>query len=1606
MRSFMGAAGRVSLSVLLALALCPALSLEAFAGEEPIRGEVPQEETAVQTDPSPMNQDAASSTEDESASPKADSPYSQQPIADPAEPSSASEPTPAASAISMAEEDLDWQPCGTCEWAIDSSKTLIVRPANGAESGELEDWDGVSFSPWEGTAITSARFEGAIIAPSCQGMFSWCTELVSVDLSGLDTSHASSMAYMFDNCTFLSSLDLSALDTAKVKSMYSMFHGCSSLDFVDLSLNDIDSVVDVSRMFDGCTDLISLNLSNLNSSNIQNDSYFINRCDKLASVTVGSQFSFETMKGGLPGQYWKSSIDGVAYESSNMPANVAATYEQFPSKQTCQAYRSGTCEWIVDSNGVLRVYPANDLQMGELAKWDYESDSPWRGMSFVSAMFDEGVKAATCVGMFSFCDSLQYVDLSKLDTSNATNMDSMFSGCSSLVSVDVSKLATANIESMSYMFNGCSSLETIDLTDLDLSKLTNMSCMFSECRALDTVEIAGLDLSSVVNASSLFSGCQNLKTLDLSEHDLSNVKYLSAMLSDCISLKEVDLSDIDTSGLLRMSGMFKGCRSLTALNLSDLDTSYVTDASDMFFGCTSLESVTVAESFPFDLTGGLPGSYWVSTTGRVAFEGSNMPSGIAATYVPIEPGALDQVYRCGSCEWIIDSDWNLSVRPANGADVGELPEWGFATGEFSPWAGLPIVSARFEGMVSSPSLFGAFMRCSALVSIDLSNLDTSNTIDMSLMFNSCGAIEYLDVSSLDTSSVQDMSQMFAGCASLRSLDLSHFDTSNVSRMPEMFIACESLELLDLSGFKTSNVKDMSRMFQGCNSLKSLDLSSFDTSKASSRREMMDFSCGENFIITLGEDFSFENSVSNRVCGMPKIKASDYPDRKVTGKWIDVDTGAVYGDEEVPSKHVATYMPEVLWQLAGKADASGNPCKAVELIAKVSLDDSCAALNPSLFYQWLDAKTGMPTGPKTESPVFDAAGEFEGSSLYCEVTADPAVFYGAIRSEPILVSHNVGEELFSNGRAHWHICKDCRSEIKNQDHSFGAWSVIQSPTCAEPGSESRSCSACGYAQTRSVPASGHSYGDAWSSDPSGHWRACAVCGAEEEAAAHELGAWTATMPATCEEAGAESRACATCGYEESRAVPPLGHTAAQGWISDALGHWHACLECGTALDEEGHSFGAWSVIESPTCAEPGSESHHCSACGYAETRSVPAAGHSYGDAWSSGPSGHWRVCAVCGAEEDASAHEFGKWTVTTPATCTSFGQKERVCPVCDFREIGDISPTGHGILEGWRSDGIFHWKVCSKCDERLNLDAHSFGDWQIDEPPTCTEAGEESQTCAVCGYKAIDPVEPTGHAWGPLLSDKSSHWRECSSCSMKGPASDHSFGEWTTVLDPTVDEPGSEERCCSECGYHEQREIPAVEPSNPFADVIKDSTPHYDHILWLAHEGISEGWDAGNGGRVFRPYADVTRADMAAFLYRLAGSPAYEVTNTDMAAFSDADASTPHLKEVCWLASTGISTGFPDGTFRPYESIARIDMAAFLHRLAGWMGAPEPEGAGKSFPDVTTGMAHAEDVAWLSAAGITTGFPDGTFRPYDSIVRCDMAAFLHRLDGFVGGYEVD
>lgn len=197
-------------------------------------------------------------------------------------------------------------------------------------------------------------------------------------------------------------------------------------------------------------------------------------------------------------------------------------------------------------------------------------------------------------------------------------------------------------------------------------------------------------------------------------------------------------------------------------------------------------------------------------------------------------------------------------------------------------------------------------------------------------------------------------------------------------------------------------------------------------------------------------------------------------------------------------------------------------------------------------------------------------------------------------------------------------------------------------------------------------------------------------------------------------------------------------------------------------------------------------------------------------------------------------------------------------------------------------------------------------------------------------------------------------------------------------------------------------------SRVLGDADTVATPHGDDIVWLADKRISMGYSDG----LFRPNEKIKRQDMAAFLRReavlrgIGDADSWKPGEKDWVIFSDIDWRTPHAEDVLWLAHAGISTGWRENdgayTFRGTSTVKRQDMSAFLHRLA-IKGAATTSGVASknAFTDVEDSTPHAEDIRWLGDAGISQGYrnSDGSWR-FDgtaSVLRQDMAAFLHRLD---------
>lgn len=123
-------------------------------------------------------------------------------------------------------------------------------------------------------------------------------------------------------------------------------------------------------------------------------------------------------------------------------------------------------------------------------------------------------------------------------------------------------------------------------------------------------------------------------------------------------------------------------------------------------------------------------------------------------------------------------------------------------------------------------------------------------------------------------------------------------------------------------------------------------------------------------------------------------------------------------------------------------------------------------------------------------------------------------------------------------------------------------------------------------------------------------------------------------------------------------------------------------------------------------------------------------------------------------------------------------------------------------------------------------------------------------------------------------------------------------------------------------------------------------------------------------------------------YKPKGAPA-----TANVSFRDVPTNHQFYREITWLVNTGITTGWADGTYRPDENNSRAAMAAFMYRLAGSPAYTPP--AKSPFTDVPTNHQFYKEISWLASTGITTGWNDGTFHPQDHISRSAMAAFIYR-----------
>ncbi|WP_404407210.1 S-layer homology domain-containing protein [Jeotgalibacillus malaysiensis] len=178
----------------------------------------------------------------------------------------------------------------------------------------------------------------------------------------------------------------------------------------------------------------------------------------------------------------------------------------------------------------------------------------------------------------------------------------------------------------------------------------------------------------------------------------------------------------------------------------------------------------------------------------------------------------------------------------------------------------------------------------------------------------------------------------------------------------------------------------------------------------------------------------------------------------------------------------------------------------------------------------------------------------------------------------------------------------------------------------------------------------------------------------------------------------------------------------------------------------------------------------------------------------------------------------------------------------------------------------------------------------------------------------------------------------------------------------------------------------------FDDVPMDH-PFVWEIIYLHEQVIIDGYPDGT----FRPANNVTRSQAM----KMIGEGIYLYKEQRPTPFSDVPADAYYSGYVMSAHELGYINGYSDGTFRPHNHLTRGQAALIFARAFKWAKASASE-----FSDVSGDSEMARAIAKMKEHGVTTGYPDGTFKPYQNITRGQFAAFLARAlePTFVPQYE--
>ena len=239
---------------------------------------------------------------------------------------------------------------------------------------------------------------------------------------------------------------------------------------------------------------------------------------------------------------------------------------------------------------------------------------------------------------------------------------------------------------------------------------------------------------------------------------------------------------------------------------------------------------------------------------------------------------------------------------------------------------------------------------------------------------------------------------------------------------------------------------------------------------------------------------------------------------------------------------------------------------------------------------------------------------------------------------------------------------------------------------------------------------------------------------------------------------------------------------------------------------------------------------------------------------------------------------------------------------------------------------------SYVDTYVDALGHAWDNGKVTKEPTETETGVKTFTCTRCGETKTEVIPPLSHKHSytavvtpPTCTEKGYTTHTCSCgdsyVDTYTAALGHDWDSGTVTKEPTATETGIRTYTCTRCSATKTETIPAtgsVDVTQMFTDVEKNWA--YPGIQYCVTHGIM----GGMGDGTFAPTGTTTRAQIVQILYNLEGTPAV----SGMTPFTDLTANW-YKPAILWAYQNNVVAGTSPTTFAPDQPVTREQIAVIL-----------------------------------------------------------------------------